>query len=227
MNKIVSYICFLFLISNLSFAFDTSFSKEGATDFYNPLKHRSGNIWKYGRSSFLLEDNDDKTRYEHCKIWDNDIETAWVEGIPGNGINEWVIIDIDGDYQYLDYEDAISDKQLLIKMTINNGFCKNKKTFQNNNRVKKAKITIFEAPLHSDENERYIIENPFENKSIEIELKDEMKEQIFNFSISPNATVKNGMLSLFLKLTILDVYSGKKSQDTCISELKATAEVVE
>ncbi|WP_276781828.1 hypothetical protein [Treponema succinifaciens] len=60
----------------------------------------------------------------------------------------------------------------------------------------------------------------------EIELKDSMEEQDFSFEASPKGTFKHGSLYLYCQLTILEVYTGEKYHDTCISEMHATAELV-
>lgn len=67
------------------------------------------------------------------------VSTAWVEGAEGDGLEEWIVVSIDGDYQYLSYEHGILNKKLNITLKINNGFCKSEATFKNNNRVKKQK----------------------------------------------------------------------------------------
>ncbi len=60
----------------------------------------------------------------------------------------------------------------------------------------------------------------------EIILEDTMNQQIFTFNCSPNASFLEGSLYLYAQLTILDVYPGEKYQDTCISEMKANADVI-
>ena len=60
----------------------------------------------------------------------------------------------------------------------------------------------------------------------EITLEDIITQQKFLFNCSPKAKYESGYLYLYVQLTILDVYPGKKYQDTCISEMSATAEVI-
>ena len=175
----------------------------------------------------MIESGYDKSYYEQKNIWDGDIATAWVEGINGNGINEWVIIEVDGNYQNLDYDDNILNKKLSLSLKINNGFCKNERTFYNNNRVKKAKITIYEVPLRAGQHKTYALEEPCIMYETEILLEDTMNQQNFSFTCSPKAPFLEGSLYLYAQLTILDVYPGEKYQDTCISEMSATAEVIE
>ncbi len=182
--------------------------------------------WEHGISSKLIEEG---YNYAWESIRDKDFSTAWVEGSCDDGIGEWVIIPIKGNYQYLDYEDNILNKKLNVNLRINNGFCKNEKTFYNNNRVKKAKITLYEVPLIAYEDFRgtQALEEPCIMYETEILLEDTMNQQNFSFTCSPKAPFLEGSLYLYAQLTILDVYPGEKYQDTCISEMSATAEVIE
>jgi len=180
--------------------------------------------WEHGISSKLIEEG---YNYAWESIRDKDFSTAWVEGSCDDGIGEWVIIPIKGNYQYLNYENNILNKKLNVNLRINNGFCKNEKTFYNNNRVKKAKITIYEVPLRTGQHKTYALEEPCIMYEAEILLEDTMNQQNFSFTCSPKAPFLEGHLYLYVQLTILDVYLGEKYQDTCISEMSATAEVIE
>jgi hypothetical protein len=181
-------------------------------------------FWDHGISSKLIEES---YNYAWESIRDKDFSTAWVEGSCDDGIGEWVIIPIKGNYQYLNYENNILNKKFNVNLRINNGFCKNEKTFYNNNRVKKAKITIYEVPLRTGQHKTYALEEPCIMYETEIILEDTMNQQNFSFTCSPKAPFLEGHLYLYVQLTILDVYLGEKYQDTCISEMSATAEVIE
>lgn len=221
MKKQIISICIITLIS-IVYALDKqALTRETVNEHWVDIS-----FWEHGISSKLIEPG---YNYAWESIRDKNLTTAWVEGSSGDGIGEWVIIPIKGTYQYLDYEDDISDKQLLIKLQINNGFCKNERTFNNNNRVKKAKITIYEVPLIAYEDYRgtQALDEPSIMHETEILIEDTMNQQSFSFNCSPKASFLEGSLYLYVQLTILDVYPGKKYQDTCISELKATAEVIE
>ena len=222
MKKLI-VVVFNILILSL---FGYSFTKESASGFWEWLQKDV--YWQAGRSSVLIEKGYSIREYEWEKIRDKNLSTAWVEGIKGDGIGEWIIIPINGDYQYLGYEHDILKERITIAFTINNGFCKNEAVFKNNNRVKKAKITIYEVPLCAYEDFRgtQAIGEPWISYETEIQLADRMDEQKFNFISNPKAPYKEGSLYLFLKLTILEVYPGEKYDDTCISELHATADVV-
>lgn len=127
MKKIKIIICIFILPVFIFAAGKQVLSKELVNEHWVDIS-----FWEHGISSKLIEPG-----YNHGweSIDDNDLATAWVEGSSGDGIGEWVIIPIKGNYQYLDYENDILDKKINIQLKINNGFCKNETTFNNNNRV--------------------------------------------------------------------------------------------
>ena len=219
-KRILSTFIFLMTISVYAFE-NQALTRESVNEHWKDIA-----FWEYGISSRLIEEG---YNYAWESIRDKDLTTAWVEGSYGDGIGEWVIIPIKGNYQYLDYEDNILNKKLNVNLRINNGFCKNERTFYNNNRVKKAKITIYEVPLIAYEDYRgtQALEEPYIMYETEILLEDTMNQQDFSFTCSPKASFLEGHLYLYVQLTILDVYPGEKYQDTCISEMSATAEVIE
>jgi len=220
MKKIKIIICIFILPVFIFAAGKQVLSKELVNEHWVDIS-----FWEHGISSKLIEPG-----YNHGweSIDDNDLATAWVEGSSGDGIGEWVIIPIKGNYQYLDYENDILDKKINIQLKINNGFCKNETTFNNNNRVKKAKITIYEVPLIAYEDYRgtQAVDEPSIMYETEIMLEDTMNEQSFSFNCSPKASFLEGKLYLYVQLTILDVYPGEKYHDTCISEMSATADIL-
>ncbi len=219
MKKRIISLCIL-LMTIFVYSFDKkSLTVESINEHWKDIS-----FWEHGVSSKLIEQG---YNYAWESICDDDLTTAWVEGVKGNGINEWVIVDVDGNYQYLDYEDNILEKKLSINLRLNNGFCKSERTFHNNNRVTKAKITIYEVPLRLGQHKTYALEEPYIMYESEIILEDIMNQQEFSFSCSPKASFSEGHLYLYAQLTILDVYPGEKYQDTCISEMSATAEVIE
>lgn len=220
MKKIMISIC-IFVLTTFIYATEKHFlTKASVNEHWKDIS-----FWDSGISSKLIEHG-----YNHSweSIKDNNLSTAWVEGKDGDGIGEWAIIPIKGPYQYLDYEDGILNKKLEVLLKINNGFCKNESTYSNNNRVKKAKITIYEVPLIAYEDFRgtQALEEPCIMYETEITLEDIITQQKFLFNCSPKAKYESGYLYLYVQLTILDVYPGKKYQDTCISEMSATAEVI-
>ena len=217
-KRIISTCIFLMTISVYAVE-KQALTRESVNEHWEDIS-----FWEHGISSKLIEQG---YNYAWESIRDKDFSTAWVEGSCDDGIGEWVIIPIKGNYQYLDYEDNILNKKLSVNLRINNGFCKNEKTFYNNNRIKKAKITIYEVHLRTGQHKTYALEEPCIMYETEILLEDTMNQQNFSFTCSPKAPFLEGHLYLYVQLTILDVYPGEKYQDTCISEMSATAEVIE
>ena len=219
-RKIISTCIFFITISMYAFE-KQALTRETVNEHWKDIS-----FWEHGISSKLTEQG---YNYAWESIRDKDPATAWAEGSYGDGIGEWVIIPIKGNYQYLNYEDNILDKKINILLRINNGFCKNERTFYSNNRVKKAKITFYEVPLIAYEDYRgtQALKEPYIMRETEILLEDTMNQQDFSFTCSPKAPFSEGHLYLYAQLTILDVYLGEKYQDTCISEMSATAEVTE
>ena len=80
-------------------------------------------------SSYLIEN---EVGYYPYKAIDGNEKTAWVEGVDGSGIGEWISNIFGGLYLYSgrNYE----------KIKIFNGFGENEELWQKNNRVKKLKI---------------------------------------------------------------------------------------
>ena len=216
-KRIISTCIFLMTISVYAIE-KQALTRESVNEHWEDIS-----FWEHGISSKLIEQG---YNYAWESIRDKDFSTAWVEGSCDDGIGEWVIIPIKGNYQYLNYENNILNKKLNVNLRINNGFCKNEKTFYNN-RVKKAKITIYEVPLRTGQHKTYALEEPCIMYETEILLEDTMNQQNFSFTCSPKAPFLEGSLYLYAQLTILDVYPGEKYQDTCISEMSATAEVIE
>ena len=68
--------------------------------------------------------------YAGKNIIDFNTKTAWVEGVKGDGIGEWIEIN---------YEDWITPIRVI---NFYNGYCKNEKTWKENGRVKKIKLYV-------------------------------------------------------------------------------------
>ncbi|MFH2143528.1 MAG: discoidin domain-containing protein, partial [Bacteroidota bacterium] len=137
-------------------------------------------------------------RYQAPNISDNNINTAWVEGIAGSGINEWIQIDITPTGAGGKIEGCYN----LTKIGFVNGYSKDTITYASNNRIKTLKIHY----------QYYYNEGVFEGeKEFVINLKDQMKIQYINFE--KPIKVSN------ITFTIIGVYKGNKFDDTCISEI--------
>ena len=220
-------IAFVFTCSFL-YSQNSDMSKDIVNGYFRSFQRAIEQEWLQGRSSVLIENNN-KTLYEYHNIQDNDLSTAWVEGVDGSGINEWVIIPIDLNGYYFSYSAGNQKEKLNISLKINNGFCKNAKTYFSNNRIKKGRIDIYEVPILEFEDQRgtQAIDSPINISKNEFLFADNSEEQLLDIPIELSGNfINDGHVFLFLKLTILEVYPGEKYDDTCISELHATADVV-
>lgn len=120
--------------------------------------------------------------YSAENAMDGDPSTCWAEGVDGVGIGEKLFI-------------SNSSAFSISKITINNGYCKSEKLFNENARPKKLKLT-------------------FDNgKSVLISLYDGYEDRLQEAEFIEVTTRT-------VTIEIMDVYSGSKYEDTCISEIK-------
>lgn len=127
---------------------------------------------------------------------DLSFKTAWVEGVNGYGIGEFLI------YHFSQTAPRIT------KIIIANGYVKSEKAYRENSRVKKIKM--------------YVNDKPFAI----LNLEDCLREQIFEFepigrTPTPNANWNelNKLPKWTIKFEILEIYEGDKYDDTAISEI--------
>lgn len=136
-----------------------------------------------------------KFSYSPSNIDNVSKDNAWVEGVDGSGIGEYLEIE-----QYClinspEYEADITFTELCLV----NGYAALEKNWSENNRVKELKMY-------------------FDNKYITtIVLEDIIKQQYIDIS-EFDLKVQNGETAKF-KFEINDVYSGTKYDDTCITGL--------
>lgn len=143
-------------------------------------------------SSFLPAQGENT--YEPKEAHDLNYKTAWVEGVKGYGIGEYLL------YTF----EAASPR--INKIKILNGYIKSKAAWTNNSRVKTLKMYVNDQP--------YVILN----------LKDFYGEQVFSVEPIGNGDRKNLELlkskpDWTLKFEILDVYKGLKYDDVVITEI--------
>lgn len=65
---------------------------------------------------------------------DGDLKTTWLEGVKGNGINEWVMY-------------SSEESQKISSITLYNGYLKNDKVYLNNGRIKKLSIEFSDGDI--------------------------------------------------------------------------------
>jgi hypothetical protein len=69
-------------------------------------------------------------------LFDNADNTAWVEGVDGQGIGEWIVVEFDG-------------SRLVKEIHIKNGYMKDPALYQKNSRVKEIKVEFSEREKRS------------------------------------------------------------------------------
>jgi hypothetical protein len=151
---------------------------------------RCGIGWQTKASSHLKPQG--PNRYDVRHLDDGLVNTAWIEGVKGYGIGETVTFTFTPE----NFKKAHLEKVNFDGFFVINGYCKDKKTWKENSRVKRIQIKHNDKP-------RY-----------ETMLHDSMNVQNIDFPetiwLHPGDTIK---------VTILAVYPGDKYQDTAISEL--------
>ena len=145
--------------------------------------------WQTKASSHLKPQG--RNRYDARNIDDGLVNTAWIEGVKGYGIGEVITFT----FTRKNFKEAHLEKINFNGFFVINGYCKDKKTWKENSRVKKIRIEHNDKPR------------------CEAILHDSMNVQRISLStvwLRPGDTIK---------VTILAVYPGEKYQDTAISEL--------
>ena len=174
-------------------------------------------------SSELKEKGLPKDFYSAKKAFDGKIETAWVEGVDGDGINEYIMFYLLFRGPYPTY-DEFKDKDVKVEITIVNGVAKNKKIWEMNNRIKKAELEVYEAIVSIRQIDPWIIseQEPILNTTFTLNLKDDIKPQKFLIQFKPKQLGIADDIDSFVcigKLIIKEVYPGTTYKDTGISEI--------
>ncbi len=238
--RIISFFLFTFAFCFLPFAlfsqiqdavWEKLFLYDGKTFYYESSELEDPKA-EYG----------DIGKYSAAWLFDKDVSTAWVEGVKGDGIGEYILIGL---------KNTLPDK-----IHINNGYQKTKSLYIKNSRPKTLKVSLYVAYiLPADVTELggnfYCL--PYTD-SILIELNDEMGTQVFelpfdeekvdslkklgdiNFKkefgeimaerLNPNSDNDwyEDFYGYIIKLEILEVYKGSRWDDTCISDIWFSSE---
>ena len=127
-------------------------------------------------------------RYAAEKAHDFSIVTAWVEGVEGNGVGEYLRYSFPGTCPR------------ITTVLIHNGYVKNWEVWRDNARVKSLHMYYNDEP--------YAILN----------LQDTMGLQSFDVGVLGYED-KDSAPAWSIKFEILEVYPGKKYEDTAITEI--------
>ena len=128
-------------------------------------------------------------KYAADNAHDFSIVTAWVEGVEGNGEGEYIKYAFPGTCPR------------ITKVLIHNGYVKNWDVWRDNGRVKKLLMYYNDKP--------YVI----------LHLQDTANLQRFDVGILGHEERSDASPAWSIKFEILEVYPGKKYEDTAITEI--------
>jgi hypothetical protein len=170
---------------------------DGIENYYEILG--AGCSWYCGGGLDTLTASSDlrsqgENTYLAKNAHDLNYKTAWVEGIPGYGIGQYLI------YHFP------PENPRITKIIVVNGYVKSDKAWRENSRVKKLKV--------------YLDNKPFAI----LNLQDVKNEQMFTvdpIGYSDRADFKLLKTKPWwtMKFEIMDVYRGDKHDDTAITEV--------
>ena len=172
---------------------------------------------QYVASSYLVDEKYSKDRYSPNKVCDGRENTAWVVSTASGGVGEYICfwINIDsGNGNFFPKK---------LKLKIKNGLFSNKNLYYANNRLKSAKLELYECDVLYGQDKIRLRNKPILNMTMKLDFEDEMVEQQFDIIIEkPKLKIKeeSQLFFYFGKLIITDVYKGSKYNDTCISEIE-------
>ncbi|MEL6133629.1 MAG: hypothetical protein AAFR59_09730, partial [Bacteroidota bacterium] len=178
--------------------------------FYNPeVLLRSQEINRKKLSSWNYDNISASTtltpvvKYDPKNLVDGNIETAWVEGGPGIGINESVEIE-------LNYP------QDIRAIFIVPGYTKSKKAYVENARPKKIKVEVYKENDAGDGQWQEMEVRELQNRRYQPLTSDNLAalaQPIMDVGDVGEWKIRK------VRLTILEAYLGTKYPDTCISEV--------
>ncbi|PKM95584.1 MAG: hypothetical protein CVU84_01935 [Firmicutes bacterium HGW-Firmicutes-1] len=141
--------------------------------------------------------------YQNTNLFDNNLDSCWSEGVKGVGIGETIELTFDqGIY--------------LTGVALVNGNIRNEETYTNNNRIKELKIEFIDDLGQVTSVKDILFEDISYNNIDKDHIYNNMKV-ILDYGDGRKVERENTII----RLTILDVYAGKKYDDTCISEILA------
>ena len=135
-----------------------------------------------------------KITYSASNAHDLSYKTAWVEGVDGYGIGE-----------YLTYHVQPTNPR-ITEVIVVNGYVKSEQAWRDNARVKKLKMYIDDEP--------HVILNLLDTKT-----EQHFKVEPIGESDRKNMTALAKKPLWTMKFEILEVYEGDKYEDTAITEI--------
>jgi hypothetical protein len=162
-------------------------------------------------SSVLKTDEINIYNYESKNLFDDDLSTAWCEGIKGHGEREWV------EFNFSNVS--------IGAIGIINGYTKREAIYYANNRIKKIKLDVEYVPMAFGEVKRSGgSKEALERETTVIELKqkqfNELNKNVQAPFMSWLADYDDNYRNVIkIRLSVLEVFPGTKYDDTCISEV--------
>lgn len=145
-------------------------------------------------SSELNVDSKDNSTYFAENILDGDYKTAWIEGVNGNGYEQFIVLHLSGVHE-------------ISKIRIFNGYLKTKRRYAINGKVTKALID------YGNGNRQMIDLNILDIPEDEVDFGP---EEMGETEVVPNDKYETDTI----KITIIDAVAGSKYSDTAISEIE-------
>ncbi|URD69699.1 NADase-type glycan-binding domain-containing protein [Leptospira borgpetersenii] len=187
-------------------------------------------VWNENGGSIIASStlsNQTPKQYSIDNSGDANFQTAWCtdKGPKGESIAFMGQTSASGlGVSYHHLEEYLKNYKYEAKFLIHNGYGKSEETYYNNNRIKKAKLKVYEAGMHERDGGRkpYISKGPSLIAVKELEFGEKLGLQIFDleFDLKGRYGVKGfSELKMLYVFEIVEVYKGKKYNDTCISEL--------
>jgi hypothetical protein len=187
-------------------------SAAALTKYISGERIQSKHVVSVKASSVLKTDEVNIYNYEPKNLFDNDLNTAWCEGVKGHGEGQWVEFNFAGNVS-------------VGAIGIINGYTKREALYYANNRIKKIKLDVEYQPGEYDErNPSGESKKDLKKETTAIDLKqlqfNELNKNVQAPFISWLADYDDNYRRVNkIRLTILEVSPGTKYNDTCISEV--------
>jgi len=152
-----------------------------------------GGPYGHAVSSKLSDD------YDGRKTFDENLQTAWVEGKEGDGIGESI------SYKFE------NNSPRVTQIYINNGYVKSDKIWLANNRVKELEVLVNNIPYAM-----LSLDDTWQKQMFQLPDSLGRFESKYLTEDNPNGELRK---SWTLTFRIVSVYPGTKYQDTAISEI--------
>ncbi len=142
--------------------------------------------------------------YRPSNTIDRDYRTAWVEGVKGHGVGEWI------ELSYRPPATGAGATPTLLGVVVLPGFAKNAFMFARNDRPRSLRADVTCA---SDG-------DPPARRAFRLRLRDARRPQLFRFDDSLRVPLRGHCA---VRLTIGSVYAGTHFNDASIAEVRLIA----